>query len=261
MLQDPSVSRRFTVIALDRVDSTNEEVKRRAAGGAPDGTLVLANEQLAGRGRRSRTWISPPGNLYCSLLLRPACPAHQAMLASFVTVLAVADTVEAALPDGTPVTCKWPNDVLAGGRKVAGILLESSAAGDGTLEWLVIGVGMNVASCPRRTDGPYAAASLAGLGAVAVTRERLLDAYCERFCHWWDVWNADGFAAIRDAWLERAHGLRQPIQVRLDNDTLEGVFLTMDESGALVLGQGNERRLVMAGDVFPAAAPAGASGE
>ncbi len=82
----------------------------------------------------------------------------------------------------------------------------------------------------------------------------MLESYCERFYHWWDVWSAAGFAAIRDAWLERAHGLRQPIQVRLDNDTLEGVFLTMDESGALVLGQGATSRLIMAGDVFPAGA-------
>jgi len=242
------------VITLDRVDSTNEEIKRRAVQGAPDGTLVWASEQLAGKGRRSRTWISPPGNLYCSLLLRPACPAHQAMQSSFVTALAVADAIEGALPAGTQVTCKWPNDVLAAGRKVAGILLESSTEGDGALEWLVIGVGVNISSFPPQTDGPYAAASLAGLGAVKVTPEQLFESYCERFLYWWGVWNVDGFAAIRGEWLDRAHGLFQPIQVRLDNDTLEGVFLTMDESGALVLGQGGSSRLIMAGDVFPASA-------
>lgn len=257
MIHGPIAPDPLRVIALDRVDSTNEELKRRAAAGAAAGTLVWANEQLAGRGRRSRGWVSPPGNLYCSLLLRPACPAYQAMQSSFVTALAVADAIAAVLPTATPVTCKWPNDVLAGGRKVAGILLESAALGDGTLEWLVIGVGVNVASCPPRTDGAYAPASLAGLGAEAVTPRRLLESYGDRFFHWWRIWTVSGFAPVRDAWLDRAHGLGQPVQVRLDTDTLEGVFLTMDENGALVLGQGPARRLVMAGDVFPVGAPMG----
>lgn len=254
MVQGSSVPDTFTVIALERVDSTNEEIKRRAAAGAADGTLVWAGEQLAGRGRRSRSWVSPPGNLYCSLLLRPACPAQQAMQLSFVTALAVADAIESVLPEDTSVTCKWPNDVLAGGWKVAGILLESSAGPQGALEWLVIGVGVNVSRAPAHTDGPYPAAALTQIGADAATPARVLETYCERFSHWRGVWNATGFATIREAWLERAHGLRQSIQVRLDNDTLEGVFLTMDESGALVLGQGGSSRLIMAGDVFPAGA-------
>lgn len=254
MVQGPFESGPLNVIALDRVDSTNEEIKRRAADGAAEGTLVWASEQLAGRGRRNRTWVSPSGNLYCSLLQRPPCPAQEAMQLSFVAALAVADAIETALPQGTPVTCKWPNDVLADGRKVAGILLESSAGRHGSLEWLVIGVGVNVSSAPAHTDGPYPAASLSELGARAVTPPRLLETYCERLFHWRDVWNATGFAAVREAWLERAHGLRQSIQVRLDHDTLEGVFLTMDESGALVLGQGGSSRLIMAGDVFPAGA-------
>jgi len=254
LARGPIVPEYLDFIALDRVDSTNEEIKRRAANGAADGTLVWAGEQLAGRGRRNRDWVSPTGNLYCSLLLRPKCPTHEAMQLSFVTALAVADAIEAALPDGTTVTCKWPNDVLADGQKVAGILLESSAGGEGTLEWLVIGVGVNVATAPANTDGPYPAGSLSEIGAVSATPRDLLETYCGRFFHWRDVWSAMGFSVIRDAWLDRAHGLREPIQVRLDNDTLEGVFLTMDESGALVLGQGGSSRLIMAGDVFPAGA-------
>ena len=254
MAQGLSVPEQLDLIAVHRIDSTNEEIKRRAAAGAADGTLVWAEEQLAGRGRRGRPWVSPPGNLYCSLLLRPSCPARHAMQIGFVTALAVAEAVEGVLPAGTGVTCKWPNDVLAGSRKVAGILLESSAAGGESLEWMAIGVGVNIGSYPPHTDGPYPATSLLAIGAPEVTPAKLLEAYCACLFRWLRVWDESGFPPIRAAWLDRAHGLRQPVRVRLENQTLDGVFLTMDESGALVLDQNGASRLITAGDVFPAGA-------
>lgn len=249
-----SVPERLNLIAVKRIDSTNEEIKRRAAAGAADGTMIWAEEQLAGRGRRGRPWVSPPGNLYCSLLLRPTCPARDAMQIGFVTALAVAEAVEGVLPASTPVTCKWPNDVLAGGRKVAGILLESSAGQGETIDWMAIGVGVNMGSHPPHTDGPYPATSLVALGARKVTAATLLENYCACLFRWLRVWADTGFEPIRAAWLDRAHGLRQPVRVRLEHDTLDGVFMTMDESGALVLDQNGASRLITAGDVFPAGA-------
>jgi BirA family biotin operon repressor/biotin-[acetyl-CoA-carboxylase] ligase len=252
LAQGLPVPKQLELIAVNRIDSTNEELKRRAATGAAAGTVIWAEEQLAGRGRRGRTWVSPPGNLYCSMLLRPTCPAREAMQIGFVTALAVAEVLEGILPASIAVTCKWPNDVLAGGRKVAGILLESSASGGEGLEWLVIGVGVNVVSYPPQTDGPYPATSLLALGSGNPKAEELLEAYCACLFRWLRVWAGTGFEPIRAAWLRRAHGLRQPVRVRLDNQTLDGIFVTMDETGALVLDQNGASRLITAGDVFPA---------
>ena len=251
----------FQLITLESVDSTNEEIKRRAERGAVDGTLVWAREQTSGRGRRGREWTSPRGNLYCSLLLRPSCPASKAAQLGFVTAAAVAEAVTKALSNDAPardapsssarVTCKWPNDVLVNGRKVAGILIESSSAGGTALDWLAIGVGVNVASHPRLAESRFPATSLSGEGAREATLPKLLECYCRCLQRWISTWHEHGFAAIRDAWLHRAHGLHGPILVRLENETFEGVFAGMDEDGALVLEQNGVDRLVRVGDVFP----------
>ena len=147
-----------------RVGSTNAVARELAAAGAAAPTFVWAREQTAGRGRRGAGWVSPPGNLYVSTILRPACPAVTAMQLGFATAVAVAEAIETAGDLSAHV--KWPNDVLLDARKVCGILLESSAAATGTLDWLVIGTGINVAHRPA--DLPEAA-SLADAGCeVAV---------------------------------------------------------------------------------------------
>jgi len=241
----------FRLATLDSVDSTNEEIKRRAELGAVDGSVVWAREQTSGRGRRGREWTSPRGNLYCSLLLRPSYPASKAMHLGFVTAAAVAEVVTETLPSNARVTCKWPNDVLVNGRKVAGILIESSSAGGTALDWLAIGVGVNVVSHPRQAESRYPATSLVAEGAREVSLPKLLERYCACLQRWITTWHEHGFAPIRQAWLQRAHGLHEPILVRLENDTFEGVFANLDENGALVLEQNGIDRLVMVGDVFP----------
>ena len=124
--QRPALPPGFRLAALETVDSTNAEALRRAEAGAPDGTFVWARRQEAGRGRQAKPWSSPAGNLYTSLLLRPACAPARAAELSFVAAVAVADTVADLLgPAGPAVSCKWPNDVLVDGAKISGILLES----------------------------------------------------------------------------------------------------------------------------------------
>ena len=115
----------YRLVQRDEVDSTNAEAKRLAAEGAPDSTIVWARRQTKGRGRRGRTWVSPEGNLYFSILLRPPYPARDVMQLGFVTANAVADALQVAAPRGTFVNVKWPNDVLMEGKKAAGILLEA----------------------------------------------------------------------------------------------------------------------------------------
>jgi len=232
------------------IDSTNEEAKRQAAAGAPEGTLIWGRMQVQGRGRRGRPWISPPGNLYLSLLLRPErSPATAAQL-GFAAALAIGEAVLPLLPPTVPLAYKWPNDVLVGGRKVSGILLESQAAGEGRLDWLVVGIGVNLVSFPEGTE--YPATSLAAAGADRVPVETALEAVAGRFHHWYQCWREQGFAPLRAAWLGRARGLGEGIRVRLPGEETSGRFVGLDGDGALLLEQGAHRRRIAAGDVFPA---------
>lgn len=247
--EEPALGPEFHLVRLESVGSTNVEAARLAAEGAADGTLVWAKEQTAGRARRGREWRSLPGNLYCSLILRPAIPPRTAAQLSFVAALAVADALAAFAPEDTPVRVKWPNDVLLAGRKTSGILLESMPGPDGLVDWVVVGTGINVAGHPEDTEFP--ATSLAATGAGAVGAGQVLEAYANAFAMWRERWAQEGFPPIRAAWLGVAAGLGDPIVVRLDHQTLEGWFAALDEDGALVLEMpGGVRRTVAAGDVF-----------
>jgi BirA family transcriptional regulator, biotin operon repressor / biotin---[acetyl-CoA-carboxylase] ligase len=243
----------YRLASFVEIDSTNDEAKRRASAGAPEGMLVWARAQSAGRGRRGRSFISPAGNLYMSILLRPKRPAAQAAQLGFAAALALGGAVLPLLPRPEALRYKWPNDVLIDGRKVSGILLESQAAGEGRLDWLVIGIGVNLVSFPEKVD--YPAISLAAAGARAVTVEALLEAVAGCFHEWYVRWREKGFAPLRAAWLARAQGLGETIRVRLPGEEASGRFAGLDEEGALLLADGSGQRRIGAGDVFPAAGP------
>jgi BirA family biotin operon repressor/biotin-[acetyl-CoA-carboxylase] ligase len=242
----------YQLVALDVVDSTNEEAKRRAAKGAPHGTVVWSRRQTAGRGRRGRTWTSEEGNLYVSVLLRDGLTAATATQLTFVAANAILDTASSFLPQTTDIQVKWPNDVLIDGAKVSGILLETAAASDGSLDWLVVGIGINVDHGPAAT--PYPAISLREAGAGDISVPAVLRAVVKHFNDDFAVWRKLGFDPIREKWLGKAAGLGKPITVRLEDETLHGTFDGLDPSGALILANGSETRRVTAGDVFPAAA-------
>ena len=236
----------YGLATFDEIDSTNAEARRRAAAGESGPLWIMAARQSAGRGRRGRVWISPPGNLAATLLLRPGRPSAECAQLSFVAAIASADMIAAHTGD---VTVKWPNDVLAGGRKIAGILLEAETAQGMATPWLAIGIGVNLAHFPPGTEFP--ATSLAALGARAPRPRDALDALAVNFAKWYDVWRADGFAPIRDAWLARAGGLGARIRARLQNEEASGVFEGLDETGALLLNQGHGRvRAIAAGEIF-----------
>jgi BirA family biotin operon repressor/biotin-[acetyl-CoA-carboxylase] ligase len=239
----------YRLIAFDRLDSTNEEAKRLAADGAEDGTLVWARSQSAGRGRRGRSWESPPGNLYLSLILRPDCALAQAAQLGMVAAVAMGDAIGTVMPPLTEVWLKWPNDILVNGAKVGGILLESSARAADELEWLVLGIGVNVESYPENTAFP--ATCLGQESPEPVTVEQLLAAFGRWFLSWTNTWLEDGFAPVRAAWLARAWKRGEPIQVRVEGQTLDGIFHDLDADGALLLElAGGERRCITAADVF-----------
>lgn len=234
------------------VGSTNDEAADLARRGAPDGTVVTAEAQTRGRGRRAARFLSPPGNLYLSAVLRPPCAPAAACQLGFAAGLAVAETVAERLP-GSAVAVKWPNDVRVGGAKIAGVLLESEIEADRLL-WAIVGIGINVASHPSGL--PYPATSLAAEGATDVDPNGLARPLVERLLRWRDRWLAEGFGPVRQAWLARAHGLGAAVRVNLERETIEGRFEGLDPDGALLLAlpRGGSRR-VTAGEVFfPSAA-------
>lgn len=253
MTEAPSLPPAYRLVALDRIDSTNEEAKRLARQGAEDGTLVWAREQSAGKGRGGRSWKSPQGNLYLSIVLRPECPPVRAAELSFVAAVALGAALGELLPALVPLNFKWPNDVLLGEAKAAGILLETESGGAGAgkpLDWLVLGIGVNVRHYPE--DAEFSATSLHEEGATDVTVEALLESFSRHFLDWVNRWLEIGFAPVRAAWLARALGIGKTIKVRLPNETLQGKFVDLDADGALLLrlAKGGEVRRITAGDVF-----------
>src|SRR5206468_1374206 len=136
---------------FDRIGSTNDEATALARAGAGSGTLVWAAEQNTGRGRRGRSWRSPPGNLYLSLVQRPECSPASAAQLGFVAALGLGDAITEL---GLRPSYKWPNDVLVNRRKLAGILLESEMTAGGGLDFVVIGVGVNIAVAPEGVEFP-----------------------------------------------------------------------------------------------------------
>ena len=234
---------------LDAVDSTNAEARKLAEGGAAEFQVVWAREQRQGRARRGRGWDSPPGNLYCSVLLRPGCTPADAGQISFATALAMGDAVLAAAPGLDGLQLKWPTALIVRRRKLAGILLESAVTAEGAVDWVVVGAGVNLDSHPAEVD--YPATDLATEGYSGVLPGALLERYAARLDHWLAVWRVRGFAPIREAWRKRAAGIGEMITVRLDREIVIGRFELLDEDGAMhvVLGDGSRRRFT-AGDVF-----------
>jgi BirA family biotin operon repressor/biotin-[acetyl-CoA-carboxylase] ligase len=247
----------FLPIALERVGSTSEEAGRRARQGAPQGTLVWALEQSAGRGRRGRAWLSPPGNLYCSLVLRPTCSVADAAQLGFVAGLALAKATEAMLPKATEavvtkdrtVSCKWPNDVLVGGRKIAGVLLDASSSGDERCEWVVVGMGINVKWHPRPDEAQFPTTALSAEGAVDLQPARFLEVLAAALLGELVRWREQGFAPVRADWLRRAFGLHQVLNVRLQDRLLQGTFTGLDACGAMILSSADGPHVITAGDV------------
>jgi BirA family biotin operon repressor/biotin-[acetyl-CoA-carboxylase] ligase len=223
------------------LDSTNEEARRLAEAGDVGPLWISAARQTAGRGRRGRAWETGESNLAATLLLRPEAPPSVIGQLSFAAALAVAETVAHFAPHAA-VTVKWPNDVLADGKKIAGILLE---AGHG---WLAIGIGINLAHHPDGTDFP--ATSLPQLGIAPPSCDEALTVLAARFARWYDAWMGHGFDVLRTAWLARASGLGAPITARLPHETRAGLFEGIDASGALLLNEQGHVRAITAGEVF-----------
>lgn len=233
-------------IAYEALGSTNAEALALARAGERGPLWITATTQRAGRGRRTNRWVSPPGNLYATLLLIEPSPPPQAPQLSFVAALAVHDAVAARAPQlGPLLKVKWPNDLLVGQAKVAGILIEAEC--DPAFA-VAVGIGVNCATHPNDTS--YPAIDLAATGAL-VAPDALFTALSTAMEERLAQWNrGQGFAAIRGDWLKRAAGLGEMLQVRLRERELSGRFEGLDETGRLLLKQGGDLSTITAGEVF-----------
>lgn len=230
-------------VRLGTVDSTQAVAFTLAADGTPDRTVVVADFQAAGRGRRGRVWHAEAGtSLLASIVVRPRLVLAEMPLYSFAAALAVAGAVTRLT--GAEPRLKWPNDVLLDGRKVSGILLESRTSG-GASPVVVIGIGLNLLQRTFPDGVRDRATSLALATGVTVDRDRALDALLDEFDTWRGRLEADGFAALRARWL--ALGATVGRTVTVDGITGRAVDLATD--GALVVDDGVALRRVLAGEV------------
>jgi len=214
--------------------STTDPLLRLAAAGEPEGIAVLALRQTAGRGRDGRAWDSPAGNLYLSALLRPGGLARDVGQWALLSAVALHDALAPDLPRGALLSAKWPNDLLLDGAKVAGILTDSAADAAGRIEWIIFGMGANLAVAPAVPGRPTACLARPGQEAPdpRVVAARLLGA----IDHWRGVLSAQGFGAIRQAWMARGPAMGQPLTMR---DGRSGTYAGLAEDGSLLLaGEG-----------------------
>lgn len=216
--------------------STNEDLAALARSGAGEGLWLRAERQTGGRGRQGRHWQSPPGNLHASTIVRLRLEDPPAPTLALVAAVALHDAVSV---HARGIEIKWPNDLVADGAKLAGILLERE--GDA----VIVGFGVNVAAQPDKVERPVT--TLQTLSAQAPEAAVLLEGLAERFAHWLCCWRTKGFDTLRLAWLERAH----PIGTRLATSEGNGRFDGLEPDGALRLRLADgTSRVIHAGDVF-----------
>lgn len=227
------------IFEYDEIDSTNDELRRLAEKGAANFTIVTAKKQTRGKGRYTRSWESPEGNLFLSILLRnlDIATAHQV---SFVASLAALEAIQINID--APAALKWPNDVLANGKKIAGILLESAYSQNDKLDYLIVGFGINVKKSPDYATNMKKHGSTQSFGNI---RTKLLDEFSKYF----DIWMEEGFGKINNLWLKNAAGLGEKIIVNLPEKQAEGIFRGLTQNGELRLETADGEIIISSGEV------------
>ena len=238
----------YRIERFEALGSTNDEAMARARTGEQGPLFIVAASQTGGRGRQGRVWASPPGNLYASLLLTDPCDLMVAPQLGFVAGLALAQTLRERLHGDERLRLKWPNDILFDGAKLAGLLLESATMPDGRLA-CVIGFGIN---CRSHPDGlAYPATDLTAAAGAPVEPDEVLADLGSSFRQHLGLWNRGAnFLGIRSAWLAKAAGLGDMIEVRCFSRTVTGMFSSLDSTGRLLVETADGCVAIDAGDVF-----------
>jgi BirA family biotin operon repressor/biotin-[acetyl-CoA-carboxylase] ligase len=239
----------FRLVHKSELASTNGDALARAKEGDPGHLWVVADTQTAGRGRNGRSWASPTGNLYASLLLRDPSPQHKAAELGFVAGVAAAHALREILRGDPRIKIKCPNDILYDGAKLCGILLEGTTLPNGRFA-CVVGIGANCRTHPKNT--PYPATDLMTIMGLPAAPEVVFEQLSASMAHWLGVWaSGAGFASIRAEWLPLAAGRGTRIRIALPSHAVEGAFQTIDGAGRLIVVQDTGKVVTMdAGDVF-----------
>jgi len=234
------------IYAFATIDSTNNCAKAVAGCGADEGTVVIAEEQTAGRGRLGRTWIARPNeNLTFSLLLKPQVTPEHLPLFPFFAAVSVASAVEHLT--GLKVECKWPNDLLLSGRKFAGILLEGSVK-QNAIDHVIVGIGINVNQEVFPPELSSRATSLLLETGSHVDRELLFRETLFQLEAQYTQISTKGMNSIIPGWIERSRMINQPVSVLLQGETITGVMKGLSPEGGLVLAVEGTERTLHAGD-------------
>ena len=243
----------WRVDRLDAIDSTNEEARRRAAAGDPGRLWIVAGLQTAGRGRQGRSWVSPKGNLHASALLIDPCPQVRSPQLGFVAGVALARAAEDC--GASQARLKWPNDLVIGNAKCAGLLVEGRALPDRRIA-CVVGIGVDCVHAPDGVGYPTAVLRRDDGGAIAASS--LFERLAERFDEALGVWaEGDGFAAIRAAWLPRAAGIGTIVRIDTVQGRREGAFEGLDADGRLLFRGAGGLEAIEAADLWISPAPEG----
>ena len=234
------------------IDSTNTKAMELADGGAAEGTLVIAEKQLSGRGRRGRSWLSPAGEgIYASLLLRPAMSPGMAPRITLMTAVAIAEAMLSLVRIDLKI--KWPNDILVNGRKLAGILTELSADMD-AVNYIVVGLGVNVNTPPEHFSEELRdqATSIYIETGEKLSRTRLTRVWLQHFEKYYEMFKKNDFSPIMHRWKQLSGFIGQKIMVDVVGEKHVGEVVEIDEDGVLILKdeQGGYRR-IFSGDITP----------
>ena len=217
---------------LHRTPSTMDAIDAEGRNGAGEGLVVVADEQTAGRGRGDRPWVASPGSsLLCSILLRPATTVDRLGMLPLIVGLAVAEAIEAV--SGADCRLKWPNDVWIGGEKVAGVLVKSRLRPGGAIDFVNLGIGVNVST--ERHQLPEYATSIRLATGVAVDRDVLLTALLGRLERRYASFVSGRGNTDLDAWRQRAALVGEDVVVVQAGETIAGKLLGIDDDGALLI--------------------------
>jgi BirA family transcriptional regulator, biotin operon repressor / biotin---[acetyl-CoA-carboxylase] ligase len=241
--------RRFgrTVHVFEEVDSTNIRARELASQGSAEGTVVLAERQTAGRGRLGRYWVSAPGeNLTFSIVLRPEILPERGGLLPLATAVGVAGGIINATK--LPIICKWPNDLLIAGKKLAGILMESALSPTG-FQYVIAGIGVNVNQTAFPDGLDRKATSLALQTGHAIERHALLRHILESLEHTFETFAADGFSSVVPAWLALAPIIETRVTAENQGEIITGTVTGISPDGGLQLQSDAGERTLFAGDV------------
>ena len=244
----------WTLSCQDRGTSTSDLARAAAREGAPAGSAFMLREQTAGRGRQGRQWSSQWGGMYVSVLLYPSRPVNSWFALSFATALAIYDVVKTHLTEqilqydaNSPIPAiglKWPNDVLVNNRKIAGILLE--AQGDS----LIIGSGVNIDAIAPIDQNRHPPIAFDDFPGILPGPKQLAESYLKRLRFYYDFWERDGFAPVRDLWIGQALHMKRTVSVLVAGQKITGTCIELlDDGGLVLLDESGTSHHITTGDV------------